>query len=114
MSHQELQVLSYAEKRSYNDPAWEQFSDCPTNYRLADGDKVTLNADTIGDGSDYVIVTKGTTGIVVTARTPKVAMPRLSRSRLPPSLYFANVDVELAGRRYRLRVPHGALTRSKQ
>lgn len=86
------------------DLAWELYNDSPTNYRLKDKDIVFLQADTKGHGKDIRIIPKGTLGVVVLARTPRVTAKR------GQSLYFANVDVNMGDEgMYRIRVPHGAL-----
>jgi len=85
------------------DKAWEL--DYVTNYKLANGDTVDLLGDTAGDFSEgYVLVPKGTKGVVIQARTPKVKQKRGT------GLYFANVDCEMEGiGAVRIRVPHNAL-----
>jgi hypothetical protein len=96
-------ALAVASTRSI-EPAWQDDTK-PTNYRLKDCDRVELKADARGDFSDgKFVVPAGTVGVVVTARTPRV----FTRSE-NKSIYFANVDVLVDGKKGRIRVPHGAL-----
>jgi hypothetical protein len=86
------------------DPAWDKDTE-GTNYRLKDGDSVELKSDARGDFSNgCFMVPAGTKGLVAIARTPRVLSHAGTKS-----LYFANVDVEIDGRKGRIRVPHGAL-----
>jgi hypothetical protein len=86
------------------EPAWEQDTK-PTNYRLKDGDTVELLADAKGDFSNgNFLVPPGTHGVVAIARTPRVFTRAENKS-----LYFANVDVQIDGKKGRIRVPHGVL-----
>lgn len=88
------------------DEAWTMhFNNKPTNYKLKDGDKVVLLAQTIGSGSiTNVSVPAGVNGVVKIARTARTyRMPGVT------SCYFANVDVIVDGKTFRVRVPHGAL-----
>lgn len=86
-----------------------------TNYRLKDGDTVTLTQPAAVDEYFYdpiiaprgvwskLTILPGANGIVQCARTPKVT------ARRGDSLYFANVDVNVLGVIYRVRVEHCAL-----
>jgi hypothetical protein len=86
------------------DAAWENDTR-PTNYRLRDGDTVVLKTDTKGQFlNGYFTVPAETSGVVVTARTARVAVFDGTKSQ-----YFANVDVVIDGKTGRIRVPHGAL-----
>jgi hypothetical protein len=90
--------------RSDSDAAWEN-DNKRTNYHLCDGDTVILKVDTKGQFSNgYFTVPAGTQGIVINARTTRVAMFAGNQSK-----YFANVDVIIDGQKGRIRVPHGAL-----
>lgn len=89
----------------------------PTNYRLKDGDSVILLEHTRVDGYwydpvynpwgswDSFFVLRGTEGVVVKARTPCVLAPR------GRTAYFANIDVMIHGRPYRVRVGHDKIKR---
>lgn len=89
----------------------------PTNYRLSDGDKVTLLYPARVDGYwfdevtmfrgswDSHIMLPGCEGIVVRARTPAVH----SVDGRPS--YFANVDIVHNGVTSRIRVAHDQLKR---
>jgi hypothetical protein len=93
--------------RNQRDPAWEN-DNKPTNYRLQDGDTVTLTQDTKGQFSNgSFTVPAGTSGVVITARTPRVIVRGVNKSSC-----FANVDVIVDGHKGRVRVPHGALSKA--
>lgn len=93
------------------DSAWAA-DDGVTNYRLKDGDTIVLGVPTVADSQfGCSCLDVGTRGTVVYARTPRVTQPRVRR----PStyIYFANVDFEIGGQKFRGRVPHNAIRRAK-
>lgn len=88
-----------------------------TNYRLKDGDTVTLTeparvdgywfcSSTMSRGSwDRMHMLPGAKGVCVKARTPKVLRAK------GESPYFANVDIPYLGETLRVRVLHNQLKR---
>ena len=107
-------ITDYQEGRAAKgkDSAWYA-DDGTTNYKLKDGDKVSLLYSTIGDGPKFVVhLAIGTLGTVVTARTPRTLQPRVRKPRT--YIYFANVDFEIGGVKYRGRVPHNALKKLRK
>lgn len=91
-----------------------------TNYRLKDGDQVTLmnparvdgywfNAGTMVRGSwDSHFMLPGCAGTVVKARTPCVCSPS------GRTAYFANVEIVHNGVTSRIRVAHNQLKRHRK
>lgn len=89
-------------RRYVPDNAW-RYDNNETNYSLKNGDTVTLLHSTRGDCSrGYALIPPGTSGVVVKARTPRVF----------GSGYFANVEVFIDDEKFRIRVPHNALSKA--
>jgi len=85
----------------WEDEAWKN-DNRRSNAKLTDGANVTLRYATRGQGSRrYAVIPAGTNGVIIHARTPRVT---------GPGGVFANVDVLADGDKYRVRVPHNALT----
>lgn len=90
------------DRRSVPDEAWD-VDDHKTNYRLRDGDIVALTKATRGECSrGYASIPAGAKGVVKHARTPRVTSPTGHG-------YFANIDIDLDGTWFRVRVPHNAV-----
>ena len=111
-----LQVLwsgsgykAYLEAKA-TDPAWAADNGV-TNYKFKDGDTVALVVPTVTDfNHGRALLAGDTVGTLIRARTPRVTQPRV---RKPGTyIYFANVDFEIDGVKYRGRVPHNALRRA--
>lgn len=95
-----------ARKAKYADAAWAADTGS-TNYQLRNGDTVKLLSSTVGDAHCTVEIAAGAVGTVINARTPRVKAPE---DRKPGTyIHFANVNIEIGGVTYRVRVPHNAL-----
>lgn len=84
-----------------------------TNYRLKDGDEVTILEPArvdwyIPEFQSWTLMhfLPGTQGRVVRARTPCVTGAG--------TRYFANVDIDYMGSTYRVRVAHETLKRNRR
>lgn len=93
---EEIQPVS----RHWIDAAWD-LDDGKSNPSIRDGGVVKLLRDTKGEcGRGYFHIPAGAEGVVVKARTPRVSADGC----------FANVDVTIDGEKYRIRVPHNAIS----
>ncbi len=97
-----MTIEIFLDRRSVHDEAWDG-DDQKTNYRLCNGDFVMLMKAARGECSrGYAVIPAGSKGVVCNARTPRAVSPTGNG-------YFANIDIELDGTRFRVRVPHNAV-----